>query len=583
VTDFERLQALVVPHLSPAALGLMKLADTLDKVQAAAAKTNTEPTEAQKESGRYAKGKVAWNGLTLVVETPKGATRSGKSKDGTEWSIKLKDHYGYFASKESGADGDEVDFFLSEAHPDSEIVFVVNQVGKDGTFDEHKCVLGCITESEARDTYLRNYSTGWTGLGSIKPMTLPDFKKWLDTEPEKAAHAKQAAETEEEFWKRNAASAERTKDSKLGHVRDGYIPCGGCGFRYHEMPETEVCYKCGGKLGVRLRSMKRVSKTAADDFKPDLTPEQLKALGVYERMYDKPETRPASMPDWPKHWLSGHDPKGWLQWYENYTGGRRLPEEDERQMKRWKSFKARHAAQFKLNPTPRRAFAFQHWAVDPYSLIPTEQHEKLKTLMDAHQDKVIKKVERTKTAADFQKVLFESPPELLLVKRAVDDGHTFTICVDLDGTLAEKEEPFNEKTIGDPRESAVEWVRLFHEAGARIIIFTVRGDEKLVRSWLEKNDVPFDFINENPDQPPNSSGKVFADVYWDDRAFNADDPDEHGPEILRRVKAHGGEEAEHEEPGHVVTISKQTVITISAPSLLEFMEAEDDNEEGTDD
>lgn len=439
MTDFDHLQALAVPavpHLTPAALGLMKLADTLERVQAAAAKTNTEPTAAQKESGRYAKGKAQWNGLTLVIENPKGSTRSGKSKDGTEWSIEMKDHYGYFGGKDSGADGDEVDFFLSEAHPDSEIVFVINQVKKDGKFDEHKCVLGCISETEARETYLRNYSKGWTGLGSIKAMTLPDFKKWLDTNPEKAAAEKK--ETEAEFWKRNQASVEETKDSRLGHIRDGYIPCGGCGFHYHEMPQDEVCYKCGGKLGIRLRSM----------------------------------TRPLSK--------SG---------FEN------------------------------------------------------------------------------------------SEPHLLFVKRAADDGHTFTICVDLDGTLAEKEEPFNPKTIGNPREEAVEWVRLFHEAGARIIIFTVRGDTKLVEGWLKQNDVPYDYVNENPDQPPNSSGKVFADVYWDDRAFNADDPNEHGPEILRRVKAHGGDDDEYEnEPGHVVTITKQTVITISAPSLLEFMEADDGEE-----
>lgn len=421
----------------------MKLADTLDRVQAAAAKTNTEPTEAQKESGRYAKGKADWHGLTLVIENPKGSTRSGKAKDGTEWSVEMKDHYGYFGGKASGADDDDIDFFLSEAHPDSEIVFVINQVKPGGTFDEHKCVLGCITESEARDTYLRNYSKGWTGLGSIKAMTLVDFKKWLDTEPEKAAHAKQAAETSEEFWTRNDASKERNKDNFLPHVRDGYIPCGGCGFRYHEMPDDEKCPKCGGKLGVRLRSLKRpLSKSG-----------------------------------------------------------------------------------------------------------------------------------------------FETPePQLLLVKRSADDGHTFTICVDLDGTLAEKEEPFNPKTIGDPREGAVEWVRLFHEAGARIIIFTVRGDAKLVEGWLKKNDVPYDYVNENPDQPPDSSGKVYADVYWDDRAFNADDPDEHGPEILRRVKAHGGDDdEEHEQPGHTITITKETVITITAPSLLEFMEADDDEESEGDD
>lgn len=103
-------------------------------------------------------------------------------------------------------------------------------------------------------------------------------------------------------------------------------------------------------------------------FAPDYTPAQLRELGVYERMYDKPESRPASMPDWPAHWLSPHDPKGWLQWYDNYSAGRRIPDEDARQMKRWTSFKARHGAQFQKNPTPRRAAALEHWAIDPSRL-----------------------------------------------------------------------------------------------------------------------------------------------------------------------------------------------------------------------
>lgn len=105
-------------------------------------------------------------------------------------------------------------------------------------------------------------------------------------------------------------------------------------------------------------------------FAPDYTPAQLKELGVYERMYDKPESRPASMPDWPAHWLSPHDPKGWLEWYANYSSGRRIPDEDARQMRRWSSFKARHGAQFQKNPTPRRAAALEHWAIDPARLAP---------------------------------------------------------------------------------------------------------------------------------------------------------------------------------------------------------------------
>ncbi len=125
-------------------------------------------------------------------------------------------------------------------------------------------------------------------------------------------------------------------------------------------------------------------KEKQSEFKPDFTPKELKELGVFDEVYGGGKQL-ASMDKWPEHWLHPQDPKGWLQWYERYNEGRRT-DDDARQIKRWKSFKARHGAQFTKNPTPRRAFALQHWAIDPTKL--TDDAAKVLKTMDEYKQKV---------------------------------------------------------------------------------------------------------------------------------------------------------------------------------------------------
>ena len=131
-----------------------------------------KPTEAQKEAGNYKKGHVRLNGLDISIENPAGSRRR------PEWPP-LKNHYGYFKGS-VGADKDHVDVFMTERASDPDLpVFVVDQVNRDGSFDEHKVVLGAADEAGARSTYLGNYEKGWTGLGGITQMTQDEFKSWL--------------------------------------------------------------------------------------------------------------------------------------------------------------------------------------------------------------------------------------------------------------------------------------------------------------------------------------------------------------------------------------------------------------------
>lgn len=139
------------------------------------------------------------------------------------------------------------------------------------------------------------------------------------------------------------------------------------------------------------------------DFKPELTPREMLALGVFGGRYMRdcrkefpkdwfkkaklhPEGIPGHSPKlnffkvnasqplkvWQeKGWINEeHDPRGWFQWYCRYYMGRRLPDEDELQIKRWKAIR-RHISQIKKNCRPKdltcrpvQRQAVLHWAYD---------------------------------------------------------------------------------------------------------------------------------------------------------------------------------------------------------------------------
>lgn len=150
-------------------------------VAKAEAEVDTEPTDGQKEAGNYKKGHVKIDGFDVTIEQPKGSVRSGVDASGKAWSQEMHNTYGYIRGTE-GVDGDHIDVFLSD-HLDNwnGMVYVVDQVNKDGSFDEHKVMYGFDSEQEARDAYLSNYEEGWTGLGNITGVTRDEFKKWVDS------------------------------------------------------------------------------------------------------------------------------------------------------------------------------------------------------------------------------------------------------------------------------------------------------------------------------------------------------------------------------------------------------------------
>lgn len=153
------------------------------RLKSAIEETETNPSDAQKESGNYKKGHIKFGGYDYTIENPKGSTRSGKDVNGKEWKVTMHDTYGYIRGK-FGKDGDHLDMFINDkADLDNwnGDVFVVDQVNPDGSFDEHKVMYGYDSMDDAEKAYLANYSKGWQGLGNITGASKDEFDKWLDT------------------------------------------------------------------------------------------------------------------------------------------------------------------------------------------------------------------------------------------------------------------------------------------------------------------------------------------------------------------------------------------------------------------
>lgn len=154
-------------------------------IEAAEAETNTNPTDGQKEAGNYKKGHVKVAGFNISIEQPRGSVRSGTDANGKKWSVTMNNTYGYMTDN-VGVDGDHLDVFLSNDIDswDQQNVYVVDQYNIDGTFDEHKVMLGFNDRDDATDAYFSNYDSSWrTSKRKIITSTVPMdiFKKWIES------------------------------------------------------------------------------------------------------------------------------------------------------------------------------------------------------------------------------------------------------------------------------------------------------------------------------------------------------------------------------------------------------------------
>lgn len=136
-----------------------------------------EPTLAQLAAGNYKKGHVTLHGLNIAIENPAFSYRQGVDANGQKWSCLMQAHYGYIKGFK-GNDGDEMDVFVGHV-PESDTAYIVNQKKQGGYFDEHKIMLGFLSQQQAIDTYQHCFERGWTGLMSVVPCTIEQLKWWL--------------------------------------------------------------------------------------------------------------------------------------------------------------------------------------------------------------------------------------------------------------------------------------------------------------------------------------------------------------------------------------------------------------------
>ena len=98
---------------------------------------------------------------------------------------------------------------------------------------------------------------------------------------------------------------------------------------------------------------------------------------------------------------------------------------------------------------------------------------------------------------------------------------TKTIAIDFDGVLADYSKGYQGKDVfGTPIPGGDNATKVLKENGWRIIIYTTRPATDALKNWLKENNITYDYINENPDQPEDAKGcKLIADVYLDDRSM----------------------------------------------------------------
>lgn len=137
-----------------------------------------QPSEKQKAVGNYLKGHAVLHGMRISIENEAGTDRHFTDEVGYKGKQRLAHDYGYIRGT-TGKDKDHIDVFLGPkaSEPDAK-VYVIDQNKLDGSFDEHKVMLGFEDADDAVIGYHSNYEPGFGGFHAVTEMPIQQFKSW---------------------------------------------------------------------------------------------------------------------------------------------------------------------------------------------------------------------------------------------------------------------------------------------------------------------------------------------------------------------------------------------------------------------
>jgi ppGpp synthetase/RelA/SpoT-type nucleotidyltranferase len=111
----------------------------------------------------------SYQGLPIIIETPKGGIREGDLPDGTHWEKEMLADYGYIPATSGSGDQEPVDVYVGEDES-AEYAYAVEQLDDKGEFDEYKVFLGFPDLLSAEKCYTDMW--GDKNLGDIDEIPL---------------------------------------------------------------------------------------------------------------------------------------------------------------------------------------------------------------------------------------------------------------------------------------------------------------------------------------------------------------------------------------------------------------------------